>query len=330
MPASSLRTQAAAELALIVQMQDEEPEDYAERLAEAQFAAIQEFTLTAEHVTEALRLVITNACPFKVLQKQKRYMRRYMRKPNDMKVRTYMHSLMRINIEEIPHLPPFAQDQRLSEDEIIEIILNVTPNSWSQEMDRQNFDPEQQSILSLLPFMERIEQLEPTPTANQDGQHGKKEPKEGYNKCTKTTGDNKKSATGKWCTFHKSDTHNTEDCKVLNAKKSNNKPPYKNKMWKKDTDESKNYTRKELNWLVKKLVVNKEKKAWEKEHKADNKRKNEEVNAVEEEFFDMVETVNKEFPSNCDCSVGSTKDIDHALEEVDALLAGMAKARLET
>jgi hypothetical protein len=38
--------------------------------------------------------------------------------------------------------------------------------------------------------MERIEQLEPTPTANQNSQHGKKEPKEGYNKCTKTT-DNK-------------------------------------------------------------------------------------------------------------------------------------------
>jgi hypothetical protein len=95
---------------------------------------------------------------------------------------------MRINIEEIPHLPPFARDQRLSEDEIIEIILNATPNSWSQEMDRQNFDPEQQSILSLLQFMERIEQLEPTPMTNQNGQHGKKEAKDGYNKRTKTSG----------------------------------------------------------------------------------------------------------------------------------------------
>jgi hypothetical protein len=119
-------------MALIVQMQDEEPEDYAERVAEAQFAAIQEFALTAKQGTEALRSVITNACPFKVLQKQKHYMHRYMRKLHDMKVCTYVHSLVRINIEEIPHLPPFARDQRLSEDEIIEIILNVTPNSWSR------------------------------------------------------------------------------------------------------------------------------------------------------------------------------------------------------
>jgi hypothetical protein len=39
---------------------------------------------------------------------------------------------------------------------------------------------------------------------------------------------------------------------------------------------------------VKKLV-NEEKKVWEKEHKANNKHKNEEVNAVEEKFFDAVE-----------------------------------------
>jgi hypothetical protein len=122
--------------------------------AAAQFAAVQEFALTTRHVTtaETLHSVITNACPFKVLQKQKHYMRRYMRKPANMKVCTYLQSLMKINHKEIPHLPPFGEDQKLMEDELIGIILNATPNSWSQEMDHQNFDPKCQSIHSLLQF----------------------------------------------------------------------------------------------------------------------------------------------------------------------------------
>jgi hypothetical protein len=176
------------------------------------------------------------------------YMWHYMQKPADMKVRTYVHSLMRINHEEIcHHLPPFgAADQRLNKDKMIEIILNATPNSsWSQEMDRQNFDPEQQSIHSLLQFCEGIEQLELTSTINHQNGHNrsKKEPKEGHGKCSKGRSD-KYIPTRKWCTFHKSDTHNTEDCKVLNAKEGKNKPPYKNITWKKDADESRSYTKK--------------------------------------------------------------------------------------
>jgi hypothetical protein len=98
---------AAVKLAMIVQMPDEDLlDDFVERRAEAQLAAVQEFALTPQQVTEALLCsVITNACPYKVLQKPKRYMRRYMRKPADMKVRTYVHSLMKLNHEEIPLLP---------------------------------------------------------------------------------------------------------------------------------------------------------------------------------------------------------------------------------
>jgi hypothetical protein len=45
--------------------------------------------------------------------------------------------------------------------------------------------------------------------------------------------------------------------------KEGKKPPYKYKTWKKDANKSKNYTKKKLNALVKKLV-SKEKKIWEK------------------------------------------------------------------
>ena len=79
--------------------------------------------------------------PRKVLAKVKRNLRRDMRKPMDMKVRPYFQALMRINTEELPSLPPFGNDQFLTEDEVLDILLFGTPRSWQQEMDRQGFDP---------------------------------------------------------------------------------------------------------------------------------------------------------------------------------------------
>ena len=67
---------------------------------------------------------------------------------------------MRINTEEIPFIPPAAANQELSNDELIDILLFGTPKSWQREMDRQGFDPLDNTIQAVVAFMERIEESE--------------------------------------------------------------------------------------------------------------------------------------------------------------------------
>ena len=77
-----------------------------------------------------LQMTITNYLPRKVLARVKRSMRRDMRKPVDMKVRSYYQNLIRMNDEELPNLPPYKLDNKLSEDELLDIVLFGTPRSW--------------------------------------------------------------------------------------------------------------------------------------------------------------------------------------------------------
>ena len=71
----------------------------------------------AADVPRAVRHMLSKIMPRKVLPRVKRYLRRECRKPADMKVRNYMQHILRINLEEIPMLPPFDPNQGLSGDE---------------------------------------------------------------------------------------------------------------------------------------------------------------------------------------------------------------------
>jgi hypothetical protein len=131
-------------------------------------------------VESAIDYVLSNVIPKKALQKVKRYLRRECRKPADMKVRMYFQHLLRMNMNEIPCLPPFGADQTLSDDEIMDIILFGTPKSWQREMDRQGYDPMDHTTAELVDFLEQIESSEEfdhnkvTPNKNKNPHaHGK-------------------------------------------------------------------------------------------------------------------------------------------------------------
>jgi len=68
--------------------------------------------------------------PHNCLARVKRNIRREVRKPSNMTIRTYYHHLARINNEEIPLIPPFAPEQKFGDDEFTDILLFGTPKSW--------------------------------------------------------------------------------------------------------------------------------------------------------------------------------------------------------
>ena len=102
-----------------------------------------------------LQAVILDAMPYKAITKQKRYMRRFTKKPPNMRFRTYVAHIMKINKEEILELPPFKDmEQVLKKDDLVNILLNGMPTAWEDEMDKDDFDPEAHSIQELVDFCE--------------------------------------------------------------------------------------------------------------------------------------------------------------------------------
>ena len=238
---------------------------YRERIEEVR-NAVPEPDLNDEMIDHGLGSVIESVCPYKALEKQKRYMRRFMRKPADMLTRSYVNHIIRMNNEEIPCLPPFLPNQGLSEDEIVDIVLYGVPKSWINKMDEHDFDPLAHSLEELISFCERLEsaeQLERGAAEHKQPSNGKKSSSKKF----KSSRNNSDSGSGKWCHYHETDTHNTADCETLKRIKSREKNgnsssgPSKNKTWKRKADDAKSYSKKELSAIGKKAAKDAIKKA---------------------------------------------------------------------
>jgi hypothetical protein len=235
---------------------------------------------TPNMVQVSLKATIKMVCPYKALEKQKRFMRCKMRKPHDMRIRQFVNHLHRINYKELPQLPPFGNNQPLLQDELLDIVLYGIPKSWIKEMDRQDFNPfKQATLMEVVNFCERLESAEEFNPEHQKRKSGSTTNSKYAQKKMKYSNSKGKPSTGrKWCEYHETDTHNTSECSVLKKMKesgrkpSDKKPFNKNKMWTKKSDDAKKFSKKELNALVKK-ASNKAVKKATKELNAVAKRK---------------------------------------------------------
>ena len=230
---------------------DDDDEEYAERL-ELYHVKVAEFEKPClEWHKAGIKEVLLDALPYKILQKQKRYMRRFMRKPKDMKVRVYAAHMMKINNDELPQLPPFRHNQEFDKEELTEIVLYGVPMSWQREMDRQNFDPDLQTYRDLIDFCERMEATDEVKHTIEKSDNSKKPKASGHSNSSKNT--------GKWCEYHKNHTHNTADCRQKKYHDNDGEAPKKsdnnkNKTWSRNAKYNQAITKKEVNAMIQKAL----------------------------------------------------------------------------
>ena len=99
-----------------------------------------------------IQALTSHIFPQRALRMQKRYMRLYMRKPRDMKMRVYRNRVVELNnyLERFPTV--FISTQKIDDDEIVDILELGTPNKWQSEMVRLGFDSAARLVRSRLSF----------------------------------------------------------------------------------------------------------------------------------------------------------------------------------
>jgi hypothetical protein len=103
--------------------------------------------------------LVTYCFPKNALAIQKRYMRRFLRKPRDMKIREFYVRVLDLRNRQ-NNFPPFAPDQKMGMDELKEIVEFGCPSTWQKEIYRQGFDVSSKTLEQLIDFYERMETTE--------------------------------------------------------------------------------------------------------------------------------------------------------------------------
>ena len=237
--------------------------------------------LNWEQVLDGMKHVVTQLLPRRVYARVKRYLRRECRKPREMKVRVYLQHMLRMNQEEIPNLPPFEARQSLSTDELLDIILFGTPKSWQKEMERQGFDPMDNTVAQVIEFMERQEATEEDFNDNNQ-KDSKPATKKGGNGKKKNSSSKPATKKNGYCLLHGDGNHDTEDCftlqkeaKRLKGEGGDSKPAAKskNKTWSKKAEEAKEKAKGEYHAFVRKEIAKGVKKQIKKDLSAFTKKR---------------------------------------------------------
>ena len=116
---------------------------------------------TLEDFNNSLNGLIQHVFPCRAISIQKRYMRRFMRKPRSMTIRDFMTRITEVNTY-LTKFPPFQAEQMLPQDEIMDIAEFAIPARWQKLMILHGFDPINSTPSEFIEFCERLEYAECT------------------------------------------------------------------------------------------------------------------------------------------------------------------------
>lgn len=196
-------------------------------------AAFNNSTTVAGHTEttvtfqSGLNEVARQVFPPRSVQLQKRYMRRFVRKPATMKTREYAARIVEIN-NYLPSFPPStvggAVPTKLDDDELVDLMEFGIPRTWQRAMVLQDFDPTDASIQDFIAFCERMERVELADgghsTSNNNNKSGNRENGSSPEKTPRSTkrfrsrdddeGDQE-------CLLHGKGGHSSHECRTLKA-----------------------------------------------------------------------------------------------------------------
>ena len=236
---------------------------------------------TNDHFTQCLRDLTAHIFPQRCLQAQKCFMRRYMRKPIGMKMRSYVARVRELN-SYLPDFPPFGANQSMDNDELIDLLFFGTPNSWRRQFLLQDFDPVDHTINDLVQFCERLELVEEDPSQQ-------KVPRKTETSTTKTSKKRRGRTSSEkeepkeekqYCLLHSLCSHMTDDCRVLKAQAKKLKSASNTQKSKDGSNNKHGKTREELHTIVEASVA-KALKGIQKKRKRDTEEESLNINEID-------------------------------------------------
>ena len=183
---------------------------------------IQNFKIVVKELTKYF-------FPQHAVRIQKRYIRRFIRKPKDMKFRAFVNRVLELNghLDKFPEETTNVTPTILEDDEIKDILHHACPKSWQDQMTTLGFNFPEKTIEDMVEFCERFEQIEDDVIPKKK-KSSRKESSSSLSKKTtrkrKTVSLSSSSSSSdnssederfKWCKYHGKCAHTTDECEDI-------------------------------------------------------------------------------------------------------------------
>lgn len=185
------------------------------------FVTAEQLTQTVSNFNRAMEAVAKHVFPAQAAKLQKRYLRRFVRKPFTMNVRKFVARIQEIN-NYLPFFPPQVPGepiQKLDDDEVIDLMEFGVPRAWQKKMEEHDFDSTNTTIGEFLAFCERMERIE---IGDDKSRHKDHPARNGSNERKRKADQNGTGKTGQigtgkhYCLLHGNNpTHDTDGCYTI-------------------------------------------------------------------------------------------------------------------